>query len=455
MVAAGNPQPHGHAILTDSGAAFLRAARAGNLEKVLDFLKNGIDINTCNGNGLNGLHLASKEGHVNVVQELLKRGADVHSSTKKGNTSLHISSLVSVPFSVAHALGSCALPVLMGQRRPVVRCKNCRHAFLIEAAKFLNLSRFASSPPGMEVDTVLYYLYFAAPLLLFGFGLWAVSLYTYQCIVFGILRGYVTLGVACLLGLFLLSALVAATFWEVFRRSFSSVGPQYGLSPVEFDEWDALGEDPAKQDEFALQLMRQKHLEIFEREFRTGRVRLCRPCRVFKPDRSHHCRVCGQCQLRFDHHCCILNACIGWRNHKSFLLMNVYNILFLVYVTLTAPSLFMFVHYEEVIRGSFHLYMQTLVLYSLAGAAGLGSLVLLVIAYSLLLRNRTTVEDSRPPRLASGVQRSPYDLGVRRNIEEIFGPCNLFWFLPVQSQIGNGHEFLMTIGRSDSEPGDT
>ncbi|KAK8746370.1 hypothetical protein OTU49_017376 [Cherax quadricarinatus] len=78
---------------TDGSASFLRAARAGNLEKVLEFLKTNTDINTCNANGLNALHLASKEGHVNVVRELLQRGANVDAATKKGNTALHIASL--------------------------------------------------------------------------------------------------------------------------------------------------------------------------------------------------------------------------------------------------------------------------------------------------------------------------------------------------------------------------
>ncbi|KAK5866057.1 hypothetical protein PBY51_020276 [Eleginops maclovinus] len=33
---------------SDSNTSFLRAARAGNIDKVLDFLKNGVDISTCN-----------------------------------------------------------------------------------------------------------------------------------------------------------------------------------------------------------------------------------------------------------------------------------------------------------------------------------------------------------------------------------------------------------------------
>ncbi|KAJ8264407.1 hypothetical protein GJAV_G00148820 [Gymnothorax javanicus] len=78
---------------SDSNASYLRAARAGNLEKALDYLKTGVDINICNQNGLNALHLASKEGHVEVVAELIKLGANVDAATKKGNTALHIASL--------------------------------------------------------------------------------------------------------------------------------------------------------------------------------------------------------------------------------------------------------------------------------------------------------------------------------------------------------------------------
>uniref|UniRef100_A0A0N4ZBK5 ANK_REP_REGION domain-containing protein n=1 Tax=Parastrongyloides trichosuri TaxID=131310 RepID=A0A0N4ZBK5_PARTI len=86
----GSDHPHSK---HENSASFLRAARAGNLDKVLDHLRNGVEINTSNTNGLNALHLASKEGHHEVVRELLKRGAIVDSSTKKGNTALHIACL--------------------------------------------------------------------------------------------------------------------------------------------------------------------------------------------------------------------------------------------------------------------------------------------------------------------------------------------------------------------------
>ncbi|XP_012059295.1 PREDICTED: ankyrin-2-like [Atta cephalotes] len=80
-------------LQADDTTAFLRAARSGNLEKVVEFLDTDLDINTANLNGLNALHLASKDGHVEIVTELLKRGAKVDAATKKGNTALHIASL--------------------------------------------------------------------------------------------------------------------------------------------------------------------------------------------------------------------------------------------------------------------------------------------------------------------------------------------------------------------------
>ncbi|KAI4883819.1 hypothetical protein NFI96_033231 [Prochilodus magdalenae] len=78
---------------SDSNTSFLRAARAGNIDKVLEYLKGGVDIATCNQNGLNALHLAAKEGHMDLVQELLEKGSSVDAATKKGNTALHIASL--------------------------------------------------------------------------------------------------------------------------------------------------------------------------------------------------------------------------------------------------------------------------------------------------------------------------------------------------------------------------
>ncbi|ERE92468.1 ankyrin-1 [Cricetulus griseus] len=87
---AARPRRSGTDPAADAATSFLRAARSGNLDKALDHLRNGVDINTCNQNGLNGLHLASKEGHVKMVVELLHKEIILETTTKKGFTPLYM-----------------------------------------------------------------------------------------------------------------------------------------------------------------------------------------------------------------------------------------------------------------------------------------------------------------------------------------------------------------------------
>ncbi|XP_029572819.1 ankyrin-1 isoform X18 [Salmo trutta] len=102
----------------DAVTSFLRAARSGNMDKAIDHIKNGIDINTANQNGLNGLHLASKEGHVKMVLELLHGGIDVETQTKKGNTALHIAALAGQEQVVAELVNYGANINAQSQVRP-------------------------------------------------------------------------------------------------------------------------------------------------------------------------------------------------------------------------------------------------------------------------------------------------------------------------------------------------
>ncbi|TWW60438.1 Ankyrin-1 [Takifugu flavidus] len=74
----------------DAGNSFLRAARSGNLDKALDHIKNGIDINTANQKGNTALHIAALAGQEQVVTELVNYGANVNAQSQKGFTPLYM-----------------------------------------------------------------------------------------------------------------------------------------------------------------------------------------------------------------------------------------------------------------------------------------------------------------------------------------------------------------------------
>ena len=56
--------------------AVVRAAKRGNLEKVRQFLDQGVNVNTRDGYGRTALMEASREGHAELVSLLLAHGAD-------------------------------------------------------------------------------------------------------------------------------------------------------------------------------------------------------------------------------------------------------------------------------------------------------------------------------------------------------------------------------------------
>ncbi|KAL8449178.1 hypothetical protein Emag_003698 [Eimeria magna] len=115
----------------------------------------------------------------------------------------------------------------------------------------------------------------------------------------------------------------------------------------------------------------------------SGGVRVCKWCALPKPDRTHHCRVCRTCVLRMDHHCPWLANCVGWGNHKYFMLLLFYGTLTCFFVGATmmesvirivgqpkaafwelfaillGSTLDFFLAVVLLLFGSFHLYLLT------------------------------------------------------------------------------------------------
>ncbi len=105
----------------------------------------------------------------------------------------------------------------------------------------------------------------------------------------------------------------------------------------------------ASDDEFADDSSDDEDVdEAYIIEKTTRRRRWCAHCNEFKPRYAHHCRTCNTCVVDMDHvgyrrgkvspwcdffdlfdsppfqHCPWVNNCVGWRNHKTFLLYLLY-----------------------------------------------------------------------------------------------------------------------------------
>lgn len=179
----------------------------------------------------------------------------------------------------------------------------------------------------------------------------------------------------------------------------------------------------------------------------SGERRYCKWCLKYKPDRCHHCRVCNLCILRMDHHCPWVYNCIGFGNHKYFVLLLIYAELNLLLVNIT-----MF----DTVWWSTRVDVPVFTMCFVTAGAALGA-VLLVLTSAflgfhmyLIVRALTTVEFCEKSTRREHQVASVYSRGVYQNICAVLGPVPSLWLLPVSFPVGDGMTWAEFPGRGTS-----
>ncbi|URE01368.1 DHHC palmitoyltransferase [Musa troglodytarum] len=168
-------------------------------------------------------------------------------------------------------------------------------------------------------------------------------------------------------------------------------------------------------------------LEGIERRPNTG---YCTRCQNGKPARCHHCSVCQRCVLKMDHHCVWVVNCVGARNYKFFLLFLIYTFLETLLDTFVLlPNFVKFFGDARKHSGSPGNLAVTFLAFVLNLAFALSLLCFVGMHTSLVLSNTTTIEVYEKKKAVIW----KYDLGKRKNFEQVFGTKKLLWFLPLFS----------------------
>jgi len=171
-------------------------------------------------------------------------------------------------------------------------------------------------------------------------------------------------------------------------------------------------------------------------EWQPGKATYCKKCDVPRPERAHHCLVCEICVLRMDHHCPWINNCVGFNNHKFFLLLGVYACMAsLVALATSLPELVYCASAVTRMEDGFaweekKLETSDVFVFIIFGLLALFVAVLLtpMLATHLPLatQNLTTIEDNYEN------MPNPFDQGsTGANLAQVFGVYGPDWFFPI------------------------
>jgi len=216
--------------------------------------------------------------------------------------------------------------------------------------------------------------------------------------------------------------------------------------------WTDPGRVPTRWRNFVEQVGDDLHVASAQPAWQPGLATHCWKCRDPRPERAKHCKICDTCILRMDHHCPWINNCVGFKNHKYFILLGIYSgLASVIAVGTSLPELVlcsaMFVYMERGMslawgNEDMGLDITDITAFVLFGAVALLALVVFIPLLSrhlpLAMRNTTCIEDNFTN------MPNPFDQGgISKNLAQIFGSLGPDWFFPIppRRQLTDGVSF--------------
>jgi palmitoyltransferase len=245
-------------------------------------------------------------------------------------------------------------------------------------------------------------------------------------------------GLGCTIAFNIIFTLAMTSFLRAVFTDPGYIPDSWSVHPDDLESGERTRLMPA-----VLQTQEKKH---------DGTVRICRKSKpaMYKPDRAHYCRVMQRCVLKMDHFCPWLNNCIGFYNHKFFVLFVAYMAMITVFMVFVMTPVFVNIvsNMEQITLDlkdqEFHVSLTYLMLCLLS----VGLSAFFIFHAYLVLFNYTTIEflekrGCQPP--PDHVNR--YHLGPVGNVCSVFGSNPLTWWLPVRWTVeGDGLSFRLNPG---------
>ncbi|XP_052374046.1 palmitoyltransferase ZDHHC15B isoform X11 [Oncorhynchus keta] len=263
--------------------------------------------------------------------------------------------------------------------------------------------------------------------------LWSYYAYVFELCVFTISNTLEK--VAYLLVFHVCFVMFSWTYWKAIFTPPATPCKKFQLSYSDKDRYER-EERPDAQKQILVDIA--KSLPIFTRAT-SGAIRFCDRCQVLKPDRSHHCSVCETCVLKMDHHCpwvnnCLslspgVNNCVGFSNYKFFLLFLSYSMVYCVFISASVFRFFINFWVGDLPNGPAKFHVLFLMFVALMFLVSL--MFLLGYHCWLVVQNRSTLEAFSAPVFTTGPDRNGFNVGIRRNLQQVFGDNKRLWFLPI------------------------